>query len=169
MECIQAVRELKELGIGVFFEEENINILTEKSELMLTILVSIAQSESESVSSNLKWSIIKRFENGTYIVSVPAYGYRKNEDGNLVIVEHEAIIVRKIFMSYLNGMGVYVIANLLNAEKVPTIRDSEKWTDMAVLGILYNPVYEGNALMQKTYTENVFPPVRKKNNGEVAM
>lgn len=169
VECIQAVRELKELGIGVFFEEENINTLTEKSELMLTILASIAQSESESVSSNLKWSIIKRFENGTYIISVPAYGYRKDENGNLVIVEHEAIIVRKIFVSYLNGMGVYVIASMLNAEKVPTIRDSEKWTDMAVLGILHNPVYEGNALMQKTYTENVFPPVRKKNNGDVAM
>jgi len=169
VECIQAVRELKALGIGVFFEEENINTLTEKSELMLTILASIAQSEAEDISTNIRWSIVNRFETGTYIVSTPAYGYSKDEQGNLIIVEREANVVRKIFESYLNGIGGYLIAKMLNTDGIPTRRGGEKWNDSVVLGILHNPIYEGNMLTQKTYTENVFPPVRKVNYGEVAM
>lgn len=169
VECIQTVRKLKAIGVGIYFEKEGINTLTEASELMLTILASVAQGESEDFSGNNRWAIINRFENGTFIVGTPAYGYRKDEDGNLIIEETEAEVVRWIFESYLNGMGAYVIAKMLNDAKIPTIRESEKWQDSVVKNILMNPVYEGDALHQRTYTEKQFPFTRKVNYGQMNM
>lgn len=169
VECIQTIRKLKAIGVGIYFEKENINTLTEASELMLTILASVAQGESEDFSGNNRWAIINRFENGTFILGTPAYGYRKDEDGNLIIEETEAEVVRWIFESYLNGMGVYVIAKMLNDAKIPTIRESEKWQDSVVKNILTNPVYEGDALHQRTYTEKQFPFTRKVNYGQMNM
>ena len=163
VECIQTIRKLKAIGVGIYFEKEGINTLTEASELMLTILASVAQGESEDFSGNNRWAIINRFENGTFIVGTPAYGYRKDEDGNLIIEETEAEVVRWIFEAYLNGMGAYVIAKMLNDHKIPTIRGSEKWQDSVVKNILMNPVYEGDALHQRTYTEKQFPFTRKVN------
>lgn len=167
LESIQAIRKLKALGIGIYFEKENINTLTEKSELMITILSSIAQGESEDFSGNNRWATIKRFQDGTYIVSTPAYGYVNDEDGNLTIQPEEAAVVRKIFNLYLNGMGTYLIAKMLNEQKVPTIRGGEHWLDGVIMGILLNPVYEGDLLQQKTYTERKFPFVSKVNRGEM--
>ena len=169
VECIQTIRKLKAIGVGIYFEKENINTLTEASELMLTILASVAQGESEDFSGNNRWAIINRFENGTFIVGTPAYGYRKDEDGNLIIEETEAEVVRWIFESYLNGMGAYVIAKMLNDHQIPTIRESEKWQDSVVKNILINPVYEGDALHQRTYTEKQFPFTRKVNYGQMNM
>lgn len=169
VECIQTIRRLKAIGVGIIFEKEGINTLTEASELMLTILASVAQGESEDFSGNNRWAIINRFENGTFIVGTPAYGYRKDEEGNLIIEETEAEVVRWIYESYLNGMGTYVIAKMLNDHKIPTIRGSEKWHDSVVKSILTNPVYEGDALYQKTYTETQFPFNRKVNYGQMNM
>ena len=169
VECIQTIRKLKAVGVGICFEKENINTLTEASELMLTILASVAQGESEDFSGNNRWAIINRFENGTFIVGTPAYGYRKDEDGNLIIEETEAEVVRWIFESYLNGMGVYVIAKMLNDHQIPTIRESERWQDSVVKNILTNPGYEGDALRQRTYTETQFPFTRKENKGQMNM
>ncbi|MDE7414902.1 MAG: recombinase family protein [Lachnospiraceae bacterium] len=154
VECIQTIRKLKDLGVGILFEKENINTLTEKSELLLTILSSIAQGESEDFSGNNRWSIEKRFRDGTFITGTPAYGYRNDENGNLVIVEKDAETVRWIFESYLNGLGTYVIAKELNKKRIPTIRAGEKWHDSAVKDILKNPVYEGNRLLQRTWARN---------------
>lgn len=169
VECIQTIRKLKAVGVGIYFEKENINTLTEASELMLTILASVAQGESEDFSGNNRWAIINRFENGTFIVGTPAYGYRKDEDGNLIIEESEAEVVRWIFESYLNGMGAYVIAKMLNEHQIPTIRESERWQEGVVKNILTNPVYEGDALRQRTYTETQFPFNRKENKGQMNM
>lgn len=169
VECIQTIRRLKAIGVGIIFEKEGINTLTEASELMLTILASVAQGESEDFSGNNRWAIINRFENGTFNVGIPAYGYRKDEDGNLIIEETEAEVVRWIFESYLNGMGAYVITKMLNDHKIPTIRESEKWQDGVIKNILRNPVYEGNSLYQKTYTETKFPFNRKVNHGQMNM
>lgn len=169
VECIQTVRRLKAIGVGIYFEKEGINTLTEASELMLTILTSVAQGESEDFSGNNRWAIVNRFENGTFIVGIPAYGYRKDEEGNLIIEETEAEVVRWIFESYLNGMGAYVIAKMLNDAKIPTIRESEKWQDSVVKNILMNPVYEGDVLHQRTYTEKQFPFTRKVNYGQMNM
>ncbi len=166
LECIQTVRRLKELGIGIYFEKEGINTLTEKSELMLTLLLSIAQGESEDFSGNNRWAIEKRFRDGTYVLGVPAYGYRKDEESNLVIEEKEAATVRWMFEAYLNGRGAYLIAKELNQRGIPTIRNGREWQTREVKEILLNPIYEGNLLQQKTYTESQFPPVRKPNTGQ---
>lgn len=169
VECIQTIRKLKAIGVGIYFEKENIHTLTEASELMMTILASVAQGESEDFSSNNRWAVIDRFAKGTFIVGTPAYGYRKDADGNLIIEEAEAEVVRWIFEAYLNGMGAYVIAKMLNEQKIPTIRESEKWQNSTVKNILLNPVYEGDALYQKSYTEKQFPFIRKINYGQVNM
>lgn len=166
VECIQIIRRLKEINVGIYFEKENLNTLTEKSELMLTLLASIAQGESEDFSGNNRWSVEKRFRDGTFIIGTPAYGYRKDEDGNLIIEESEAGVIKEIFEAYLNGNGTYVIARELNCRNIPTIRGSEKWQDGVIKEILKNPVYEGNRLQQRTYTESQFPFVRKKNTGQ---
>ena len=105
VECIQAIRRLKEIGVAVYFEKEKINTLTEKGEMLLTVLASVAQGESESISSNVQWAVRKRFQDGSFIVSTPPYGYQKDKNRNFVIVESEAEIVRWIYESYLNGLG----------------------------------------------------------------
>ena len=89
VDSIQAIRELKALGIGVYFEKERVDTLSEKSEQLLTILSSIAQGESENTSTNVRWSVVRRFQNGTFIISEPAYGYCKDPDGNLIIEPKE--------------------------------------------------------------------------------
>ena len=166
VDSIQAIRRLKELGIAVFFEKENINTLSEKSEVMVTILSSLAQGESESISTNNKWSAVRRFRKGTFIIGCPAYGYTKNEDGEMIIDEADAAIIRRIFKDYLTGKGSYVIAKELETEKVPLIRNAEKWQDGVIKGILQNPVYAGDLLLQKTFTTDVLPFKRKANKGQ---
>lgn len=166
VECIQTIRKLKALGVGILFEKENINTLTEKSELMLSILSSIAQGESEDFSGNNRWAVEKRFQEGTFVISTPAYGYKNDENGELVIVEEEAGTVRWIFDAYLNGLGTYLIAKELNKKGILTIRSGEKWCDSTIKDILSNPVYEGNRLQQRTYTESQFPFVRRVNTGQ---
>ena len=167
VECIQTIRKLRALGVGILFEKENINTLTEKSELMLSILFSIAQGESEDFAGNNRWSIEKRFQDGTFITGTPAYGYRNDENGNLVIVEEEAKNVRWIFESYLNDLGTYVIAKELDRKGIPPIRTGEKWHDSTVKDILKNEKYMGDALLQKTYTVNFMTKKKVVNNGIV--
>lgn len=167
VDSINAIRKLKLLGIAVFFEKENINTLAEHSEQLLTILSSLAQGESESISTNNKWGIRKRFGNGTFKISCTAYGYTKDENGEIIIHQEEAENVRYIFNQYLNGKGSYVIARELNQKGIPTIRNGESWSDGTVKGILQNPIYAGNLLLQKTYTTEVLPFTRKSNKGEL--
>ncbi|OLS01940.1 recombinase family protein [Tissierella creatinophila] len=168
VDSIEVIRKLKLLGIGVYFEKENINTLSEKSEMLLTILSSLAQGESESISTNIKWAFRDQFAKGTFKISTPAYGYINDEYGELIIKVDEAKVVRRIFKEYLNGKGSYLIAKGLNHDNIPTIRSANEWTDTAVKDILQNPIYEGNLLLQKTYTTEVLPFQRKRNQGEKA-
>lgn len=167
VDSIQAIRRLKELGVAVYFEKEHIDSLSEKSELMLTILSSLAQGESESISTNSKWAVIKRFQDGTFILGTPAYGYTKDENGELIIQEEEAAVVRRIFREYLNGKGTYAIARDLSEEGIPTIRSAEKWHDGVIKEMLVNPIYTGNLLHQKTMTTEVLPFKRQRNKGQL--
>ncbi|MBU7008706.1 recombinase family protein [Phosphitispora fastidiosa] len=167
VDSIQAIRRLKELGVAVYFEKEHIDSLSEKSELMLTILSSLAQGESESISSNSKWAVIKRFQDGTFILGTPAYGYTKDENGELIIQEEEAAVVRRIFREYLIGKGTYAIAKDLSEEGLPTIRSAEKWNDGVIKEMLLNPIYTGNLLHQKTMTTEVLPFKRQRNKGQL--
>lgn len=167
IDSIEVIRKLKSLNIAVFFEKENINTLSEQSEVLITILSSLAQSESESISTNNKWGIQKRFQDGTFVISCPAYGYKKNKDRELIIDENEAGKVRMIFRKYLSGKGAYTIAKELTEEKIPTIRNAEKWQEGVIKGIIQNVIYTGDLLLQKTYTTEVIPFERKINYGEL--
>lgn len=166
VDSIKAIRKLKLLGIGVYFEKENINTLSEKSEQMPTILSSIAQTESENISTNTKWGIRRQFENGTYKINTPAYGYMNDENGQLIIKEDEYKVVRRIFTEYLNGKGSYIIAKGLNKDNIPTSRTAKEWKNSVINEMLQNPVYEGDLLLQKTYSSENFPFRQKINKGE---
>lgn len=166
LETLQAIRKLKDLGIGVYFESQNINTLTEKSELLLTVLSTVAQGESEDFAGNNKWAVRKRFQDGTFTISVPAYGYTKDEYGNPIVEPEEAKVVQTIFQLYLQGWGAWSIGRKLDADGIPTIRGATCWGENVVRGILSNPIYYGDMLLQKTITTDQLPFRRKKNNGE---
>ena len=162
---LETVRELKELGVAVYFEEQNIDSLSGDGELMLTILASFAQEESKSVSDNCKWRIRKDFSEGKPMNLPLLYGYRR-EKGRIVIDEREAEIVRFIFRSCLNGMGKGRITEALREQGVPC-RLGGEWQTETVGGILRNEKYTGDALLQKTYIENHLTKRKCFNRGEL--
>lgn len=164
---LKYVRELKELGIAVYFEEHHINTLTSEGELMLTVLASFAQEESRSMSENNKWSMRKKFERGEGMLNTKRFmGYDKDETGDLVINKEEAKIVRRIFELYLSGEGTHRIAKRLNAEGVPTVT-GVSWHASTVRGMLTNEKYKGDFHIQKTYTPEGKRNFTVKNKGEV--
>ncbi len=164
---LEVVRELKELGVEVRFEKENINTLSGDGELMLAVLSSFAQEESKNVSDNIKWRVRKKFEAGEVMVNTTRFlGYDKDEYGDLVINEEEAEIVKIIFHEYLSGKGTFVIAKELNQRGVPTVTDG-RWHDSTILTILKNEKYKGDVLLQKTYILDHLTKKKVKNTGEV--
>jgi DNA invertase Pin-like site-specific DNA recombinase len=168
LDCLNFVRMLKELGIGVIFEKENINTLDSKGEVLLSILSSLAQDESRSISENSTWGIRRRFEQGKVTVNHTKFmGYDKDEEGNLVINEKQAKIVRRIYIDYLNGKGPNRIARELEKEGVPNWNSKAKWYESSIRKMLSNEKYKGDALLQKTYTVDFLSKKRALNNGEV--
>ena len=135
-ECLTIVRELKKKQIDVYCEKQKIHTLSEKSEFLISIYSSVAQAESESISSNQKWSIQKRFMNGTYILPNPAYGYCTNANGLLELDQKQAAVVRFIFDEYLEGNGIWQIAKSLNEQKIPTKTGKAAWLGGAIYIIL---------------------------------
>jgi DNA invertase Pin-like site-specific DNA recombinase len=168
LQCLNYVRMLKELGIGVLFEKEGINSLDGKGEVLLTILSSLAQDESRSISENCTWGIRRRFEQGKVIVNHTKFlGYDKDAEGNLIINEKQAKIVRRIYTDYLNGKGANRIARELEEERVPNWNGTYTWYESSIQKMLSNEKHVGQALLQKTYTINYLTKKRAKNNGEV--
>lgn len=161
-DCLEMVRRLSKLNISIFFEKENIDTAHMSSELMLSILSAIAEGESRSISENARWSIRHRFENGTYIIAYPPYGY-ENQDGQMIVVPEEAEVVKEIFSRSLSGQGSHVIAAELNRREIPSKRGA-KWHASTVEGILKNEKYTGDVLFQKTWTDGSF--TRHYNYGE---
>ena len=142
---LETVRELKGLGVDVYFEEQNIHTMSADGELMLTILASYAQEESLSASENQKWRIRRNFENGMpWNGTMLGYRYDK---GILVIIPEEAKTVKRIFGEYLSGLGLTAIAKRLNADGIPT-RFGNAWGKSSVLAVLRNYAYTGNLLLQ---------------------
>ena len=161
---LETVRELKGLGVDVFFEEQNIHTLSGEGELMLTILAGFAEEESLSVSENMKWRIRKNFEEGMpWDGTLLGYRYK---DGRYVIQPDEAETVRFIFREYLGGKGVVAISNELN-EMGKATRIGEVWHISTVQRILRNYTYTGNLLLQKTYRENHITKRTVKNQGQL--
>ena len=161
-DCLELVRQLIALHIPIFFEKENINTGSMESELFLAILSSMAEGESVSISDNSKWSIQKRFENGTFKVSYPPYGYDWNGEQMLINPE-QAAVVKEIFAAALLGKGTSSIAADLNLRSVPTKRNG-KWTSTTIRGMLSNEKYVGDCIFQKTFSDSAFN--RHNNHGE---
>ena len=160
---LTTVRELKELGVDVYFEEQNIHTASADGELMLTILASYAQEESLSVSENMKWRIKKNFEDGKPWSGF-VLGYRC-ENGQYVVVPEEAEVVRRIYREYLEGLGATAIMKGLNDDGIRT-RTGKPWRMGGVLKVLKNYNYTGNLLLQKTYSENHLTKRKMINCGE---
>uniref|UniRef100_UPI001A8E8F47 recombinase family protein n=1 Tax=Paradesulfitobacterium ferrireducens TaxID=2816476 RepID=UPI001A8E8F47 len=168
LDCLNYVRLLKDLGIGVIFEKENINSLDSKGEVLLTILSSLAQDESRSISENSTWGIRRRFEQGKVQVNETKFlGYDKDENGDLIINEKQAKIVRRIYNDYLDGKGPNRIAKDLEKEKVPKWDGTYNWYESSIRKMLSNEKYKGDALLQKTYTVDFLSKKRAENDGEV--
>ena len=160
---LESARELKGIGVDVYFEEQNIHTASGEGELMLTLLASFAQEESRSVSENCKWRIRDDFKQGM-VCSITMLGYRRTKEGGLEIEPNEADIVRMIFTEYLNGKGAQAIANKLNETELPT-RRGMRWYADPVHGVLTNEKYTGDMLLQKVYHENHLTKKTILNNG----
>ena len=168
-DCLTAVRELKELGVSVLFEEQGIDTSKVSSEMVTAIMASLAQKQSESISGNVKWGVQKRIQDKTFVTCKEPYGYRL-VDRRLCIVESEAIIVRMIYEKYLAGISMEFIRDQLNIANIP-FRENERqrgWTRKAISYILSNEKYIGDSLWQKTYSGDTFPHTQRKNKGEKA-
>ncbi|MBR1535161.1 MAG: recombinase family protein [Ruminococcus sp.] len=168
VDTLQIVRQLKTAGVEVRFEKENLHTFDPKCEMMLTILASLAQEESRSISENVRWGKKRSMEEGKVSLAYSHFlGYRKGEDGRPEIVEEEAIIVRKIYELFLDGLTPKHIAAYLTEHSIPTPSGKKVWYLSTVKSILSNEKYKGNALLQKTYTTDYLTKKVKKNNGEM--
>ncbi len=168
IDSLTTVRKLKEKGIEIYFEKENIWTLDSKGELLITIMSSLAQEESRSLSENCTWGIRKRFEEGKVKMSYDSFlGYEKDKEGNIVINEREAKIVKYIYSRYLQGIAPNTIAKELEDKQVLNVRGTIKWYGSTIKSMLQNEKYTGNAIFQKTYSTDFLSKKRKVNNGEV--
>ena len=168
LDGLQYTRKLKRLGVGVYFEKENVNTLHMDNEMILTFFFSQAQAESESLSGNVKWGHRKNFRDGkVYFQYKNFLGYRRGANGEPEIDEEEAKIVRRIFARYLVGDSIRQIARGLEADGIKTVRGNETWSDSVIQGMLQNEKYIGDALLQKTYIADIFTHQSKKNMGEL--
>lgn len=165
-ECLEVIRELKALGIGVCFEKENIDTCKISGEMLTAVFASLAQEESQSISSNIRWSIQKRMQNGTFVPTTMAFGYAREND-QIVIHSEQAIFVCQIFNRYISGESTREIASWLNGQKESCPVLAERvWTYKAVARILKNEKYIGDSLWQKTYRTDTLPRKERPNKGE---
>ena len=168
VDTLQTVRKLKAIGVEVIFEKENLHTLDPKSEVMLTIMSSLAQEESRSISENVRWGKQKSMRDGKVSLAYSRFlGYKKGLDGRPEIVEKEAVIVRDIYNYFLSGKTLNEIAALLTRMGIPTPAGKTKWSVSTVRSILSNEKYKGEALLQKTYTVDYLTKEVRKNTGEV--
>ncbi len=168
VDSLTTIRLLKEHGVEVYFEEQNIYTLDSKGELLLTIMSSLAQEESRNISENVTWGQRKRFADGK--VSMPYkhfLGYRKGENGEPEIVPEEAEIVRRIYGLFLKGQTPYGIKTTLEADGIPTPAGKKRWQSATIVSILTNEKYKGDALLQKTFCTDFLTKKMKINEGEV--
>ncbi len=170
VDCLNYVRALKELGIAVIFEKENMNTLEIDSEILITMLGAFAQSESESISANVRWGKRQAMKEGKAIINYKhLYGYRKGVDGRPEIIPEQAEIVRKIYDLFLCGTPIRGILEYLNANSIPNISGGSQWAKNAVNSILTNEKYCGDVLLQKTYIDDCINKKVKKNTGQLPM
>ena len=170
VDCLEYVRQLKNLGIGVIFEKENINTLTMTSEFMIALYGSFAQAESESISKNVSWGKEKAYREGKVQFQYQnLLGYRKGADGKPEIVPEEAETVRLIYKLFLDGYSMTNIKKTLESKGILTAKSKKVWNESLISSILKNEKYVGDALLQKTYTLDCITHKVVKNHGERPM
>lgn len=168
VDSLTTIRQLKENGTEVYFEKENIWTFDAKGEVLLTIMSSLAQEESRSISENCTWGQRKRFADGKVTVPFKNFlGYDRGEDGNLVLNKKQAEVVKQIYAMFLKGMTPHTIARKLTEEKIKTPAGRDTWSSSSVRSILTNEKYKGDALLQKTFCEDFLTKKMKLNQGEV--
>ncbi|WP_298035195.1 recombinase family protein [uncultured Dysosmobacter sp.] len=168
LDGLDYVRRLKRIGVGVYFEKENVNTLYMDNEMILTFFFSQAQAESESLSGNVKWGHRKNFKDGKVYYQYESFlGYRKGADGQPEVDEEQAAVVRRIFARYLMGHSTSQICKDLMADGIKTVRGKDRWRESVIQRMLQNEKYIGDALLQKTYMADLFTHQQKKNTGEL--
>lgn len=166
LDCLKFIRQLKDKEIPVYFEKESINTMDAKGEVLLTIMASLAQQESQSMSQNIRLGIQYRFQQGKMQVNFGKFmGYTRGDDGQAVIVPEEAVVVKRIFWEYLEGASLVEICRGLEADGILTGAHKEKWRPETVHKMLRNEKYMGDALLQKTYTTDFLTKKKVVNNG----
>ena len=168
-DCLMYSRRLKDLGIGIRFEKENINTMDSTGELLFTILSSLAQDESRSISENCQWGIRSLFKRGIHHLNTNRfYGYDSDENGKLIINPEQAKVVKWLYESFMNGVNPDVLVKTLNDKKVPTCMGGDyKWTCNQVKSILRNEKHMGDVILQKTYTPDFLTHKSVKNEGQL--
>lgn len=167
VDALNYIRELKDLGIGVMFETQNIDTSTPGGDVLLTILAATAEEESRTISKNIKWAMQKKFEKGDFMLNYNRFmGYTRDENHNLVIVPEEAEVVVRMYKEYVNGASTNQIAKNLERDGILSPTGNKKWHESTVLSMLKNEKYAGNALMMKTYLPDVISKKRIKNEGQ---
>ena len=168
LDCLKYIRKLKALDIPIYFEKEAINTLDAKGEVLITIMASIAQQESQSISQNVRMGIQYRFAQGKVMVNHNQFlGYTKNDAGDLVIVPEEAVIIRRIYREFLQGLSPLHIAKGLEQDHIKTGPGKNKWYESTVRSILRNEKYMGDLILQKYYTVDFMTKKIAKNTGQL--
>ena len=168
VDSLTTIRKLKDHGVEVFFEKENIWTFDGKGDLLLTIMSSLAQEESRSISDNITWGQRKRFADGKVNMPFSSFlGYRRGKDGKPEIEPEEAELVRLIYKLFMGGKTITGIATYLTQQGIPTPRKKPRWRDSTVESILTNERYKGDALLQKQFTVDFLNKKMKNNEGEV--
>lgn len=170
VDCLNYIRTLRELGIAVIFEKENINTLESDSEILITMLGAFAQAESESISANVRWGKRQAMREGKPIIQYNRlYAYAKGEDGKPKIIPEQAKVVRSIYGYYLAGASLRMIKDRLESEHIPNVAQQPQWTVSAIRNILTNEKYRGDVLLQKTFISDCISRKVIRNTGQLPM
>ena len=168
VDSLTTIRKLKDHGVECYFEKENIWTFDGKGELLITIMSSLAQEESRSISENVTWGYRKRMADGKFALAYSTFlGYDKGPDGNLAVNREQAKVVRLIYRSFMEGMSYAAICRMLEERGIPTPGGKKRWNESTVLSILTNEKYKGDALLQKTFTVDYLTKKHKVNEGEI--
>ena len=170
VDCLNYIRALRALGIAVIFEKENINTLEADSEILITMLGAFAQSESESISANVRWGKRQAMREGKANIQYDRlYAYEKGDDGNPKVIPEQAEVVRSIYNQYLTGASLRMIKERLESEQILNVAGNPQWTITAIRGILTNEKYCGDVLLQKTYISDCISRKVIRNTGQLPM
>lgn len=166
LDTLIIIRKLKERGINMYFENENLNSIEDEAEFAIALSGILAQEESRNLSENIQWGYQRKFENGDIFTKYKNFMGYQFENGNLVIVLEQAEVVKTIFNLYLDGMTLQQIKEYLESQQIKTATGKDVWASYVIQKMLKNEKYKGCTMFQKTFTEDYLTGKRKVNHGE---